>query len=232
MEQRRAAPGQILDEPRYFPAEVSRLIGLSAQRISPWLRGYSYEYAGIRRRQMPVVRQDGAAHTGDASFLDLIDLLFVKKFVAHGVPIQRLRRALHEAADVLGTSHFARRTFFTDGRNVFLQVRENAPAILQLLAHGQWVIPDIIVNLADQIQFDSATEYATRWYPLGRSLPVAVDPMGSFGRPHVDGSGVATSNLYDFYRAEGRSLDATAQWFSLSEEAVAAAVQFEERRAA
>jgi hypothetical protein len=51
-----------LDVPMYSPAMASRLVGLEPSRVRRWLQGYEYTYQ-------------------HASFVDLIDLLFVKKFV-------------------------------------------------------------------------------------------------------------------------------------------------------
>jgi hypothetical protein len=84
-----------LDVPMYSPAMASRLVGLESSRVRRWLQGYEYTYQY-------------------ASFVDLIDLLFVKKFVEHGISVQRLRKALDEAVDLTGEHHFAHRRFWTE----------------------------------------------------------------------------------------------------------------------
>ena len=78
--------------------------------------------------------------------------------MAIGVSIQKLRRALAEAAEILGTDHFARRSFFTDGKCIYLEVKERGDAILQLLSHGQWVIPEVIKKLGRHVEFGDITE--------------------------------------------------------------------------
>lgn len=108
----------------YAPAMVSRLVGLEPGRVRRWLRGYEYFYASKtsqarRRRQSPLIGRHGAAGSSYASFLDLIDLLFVRQFVEHGISVQKLRKALHEASALIGDHHFARRKFWTDGRNIY-----------------------------------------------------------------------------------------------------------------
>lgn len=216
----------------YAAAEAGRLAGLSAVRVRRWLGGYSYEYGDTRRRQRPVIRRTGSAGTSFASFLDLVDLLFVKRFLDHGVSLQKLRKALDEAAEILKTEHFARRSFFTDGRNVYLLVKEQGDAILELLSGGQWVIPEVIRELAHQIDFDSPTGLARRWYPLGPTGLVVLDPFVSFGRPHIVGKGVATANAYDFFVAEGRKHRPVCRWLDLTQPEVKAAVLFEEGLAA
>jgi len=229
------SPGQqknILDMPMYPSSEASRLVGLSAVRVRRWLSGYSYKYEDIRRDQLPVIRRLGTLGTSYASFLDLVDLLFVKRFLEHGISLQKLRKALDEASVILETNHFARQSFFTEGRNIYLQVKDKGDAILQLLSGGQWVIPEIIRQLADQIDFDEPTGFARRWYPQGPNGLVVLDPKVSFGRPHIMNKGVTTLNVYDFFMAESRNFRQVSRWLNLNKKEVEAAVRFEEGLAA
>lgn len=226
-------PVNILDEPTYSPILAARLVGLSPERVRRWLRGYEYRYevgAGHhtrRGRQSPVVKRRGAAGSSYASFLDLIDLLFVKRFLAHGVTLQRLRQAMAEADRFLGGHHFAQRQFWTDGRNIYMQVNEKADALLHLLRNGQWAIAPVIVQTAQQIEFDEGTGFAERWFPMGGNQDVVVDPRVAFGAPSVRGYGVETSNVYDFFVAEGKRVDRVCSWMKLPESAVRSAVSFE-----
>lgn len=225
-------PGPEWDTAAYSVAETARLVGLTASRVRRWLRGYDYTYAEEVHHQEPVIRRGGTEGTPSASFLDLVDLLFVKRFLDHGHSLQKVRSALAEATDILGTNHFARQSFFTDGKNIYLEVRERGDAILELLSGGQWVIAPVIQQLAEQIDFDSPTGLARRWYPLGPDGLVVLDPQISFGRPTIARKGVATANVYDFYVGERRQLDPVCEWMDLERQEVAAAVDFEERLAA
>jgi uncharacterized protein (DUF433 family) len=216
----------------YPAAEAGRFVGLGAGRVRRWLEGYNYQYLAQLRHQRPVIRRGNRPSTTYASFLDLVDLLFVKRFLDHGVSLQRARKALDEAARILGTDHFARQSFFTDGRSIYLQVKDEGDAILQLLSGGQWVIAEIILQLADHIEFDPSTELALRWYPMGAEHLVVLDPLVLFGRPGIAGRGVATANVYDLFVAERRSTRRVCSWMGLAQEEVEAAVEFEERLAA
>lgn len=220
------------DRAAYPAVEAGRLVGLSSGRVRRWLRGYRYTSGQSIRQQRPVIRREGTEGTTYASFLDLVDLLFVKRFLDHGLSLQKVRAALDEAAELLGAGHFARRSFFTDGHNVYVEVREKGDAILQLLSGGQWVIASIIQQLAEQIEFDTPTGLARRWYPMGREGLIVLDPMLSFGRPTIAGRGVATANVYDFYVGERRNVRVVRDWLDLADEEVEAAVEFEERLAA
>ena len=221
-----------LDRPAYPAAEVARLVGMTPTRVRRWLRGYDYTYAETVHHQAPVIRREGTKGTSYASFLDLVDLLFVRRFLDHKISLQKVRRALDEASDILGAAHFARQSFFTDGGNIFLEVKGRGEAILQLLSGGQWVIAPIIQQLATQIDFDAPGGMARRWYPPDLGGRVVLDPLVSFGRPTVVGRGVATANVYDFYVAENKRIAVVRDWLDLADEDVEAAVEFERRLAA
>ena len=221
----------LLDRPSYPAAEAGRLVGLTPGRVRRWLGGYGYAYRDAVRHQPPVLRRDETAGSY-ASFLDLVDLLFVKRFLDHGISLQRVRRALDEAHEILGTSHFARQPFFTDGTDIYLEVQERGEAILELLSGGQWVIAPVIRQLATEIDFGSPEGLASRWFPLGRNRPIVLDPCVSFGAPTVVGHGVKTANVHDLFVAENEELAAVRAWWNLTETEAEAAIEFERALAA
>jgi uncharacterized protein (DUF433 family) len=222
------------DIPMYSVSSVSRLVGMTPGRVRRWLQGYEFSYSvreeSVYRKQKPVVHRKGAADSAFASFLDLIDLLFVKGFLDHGLSLQKTRLALDEAESILGGHHFAQRDFFTDGHKIYLQVKQSnsADALLELLSGGQWVIAPIIKDLAKHIKFSRPSGFAERWYPLGVDKHVVVDPSICFGQPSVSGKQTATSNIYDFYLAENSDINRVCSWLELSREEANDAIDFEQ----
>ena len=238
MQQMRSATARLMnpwDVPAYTAAEAARLAGVNAGRVRRWLRGYEYDAprrqtdtTSRRVRRAPVVHR-ADADAPHASFLDLVDLLFVKKFLEAGVSLQKLRRAMDEADRLIGGHHFAQRNFFTDGRNIYMEVRDRADALLELLTGGQWVIAPVIKHLSTEIKFHETTGFAERWFPLGPQASVVVDPRVSFGAPTVDGKGIDTANVYDMYVAENGRAEIVASWLGLEPKEVRDAVAFESR---
>jgi len=143
--------------------------------------------------------------------------------------LQKIRKALSEAQKLIGGHHFAQRSFFTDGHNIFLQVRDDADALLELLTDGQWVIASVIRELSHQIHFDRPTGLAQRWYPLGVKGLVVLDPLVSFGNPTIIGRGVSTAVIYDNFLAERKRIKKVCNWMSLDKREVDAAISIEER---
>lgn len=221
----------VWDEPRYSPTEAGRIVGLTAGRVRRWLQGYQFQLGDNVVSMGPVVSRDSSSK--HASFLDLVDMLFVKKFLEFGFSLQKIRAALTEAQEIVGGHHFAQRSFMTDGKNIYLWVQEtNSSNLLQLFSGGQWVIEDFIINLARQIDFDEETGFAERWYPDGREGRIVLDPRIAFGAPTVVGKGVRTENIYDLFLGEDEDREVTANWLNVDVDDVSAAVSYEKSIAA
>jgi len=217
----------------YSASMAARLVGLTSTRVRRWLQGYEYSYISGSNKKLctghkgPIVDHAVDAASGYASFLDLIDLLFVKQFIDKGVSLQRTRKALEEAKSIIGSGHFAQQTFFTNGHEIYLRVKENGDAILELLSHGQWTIAPIIQELSYKIDFDHSSGLARRWFPLGKESHVVLDPDISFGRPSIFRQGIATANIYDFFLAEKEKIHSVCTWFNLNQDEVKDAIKFE-----
>ena len=222
----------LLDRPIYPAAEAGRLVGLSSVRVRRWLKGYKYKYEEEMHYQNPIIRRQGTLGTSYASFLDLIDLLFVKHFVDHGISLQKVRCALDETAKILGTNHFARQCFFRSGKDIYLRVKDEGDAILELLSGGQWVIAPIIEQLATHIDFDVFTDLACRWFPKEFDKIIVLDPLVSFGYPAIVDRGITTLNAYDFYIAENKSIKRLCSWMNITPQEAQAAVDFQKFLAA
>ncbi len=220
-----------LHAPAYSIAETSRLVRLSKWSVGRYLRGYEYEYLVKEQthvgQQPPVVNQSTGGSTY-ASFLDLVDLLFVKEFLKRGFTLQYLRKALGEARCYLGTPHFARSEFYTSGAGIVLELPAH-PAFVALMRGGQTTIPEITKKLSNKLDFETITQFglARRFYPKGKNRPIVIDPQVSFGRPTLVGYGVATSNIYDLYLGEKKKIKPVSDWFNIPVPLVRAAVQFE-----
>ncbi len=221
---------KVLTTPTYTIAEASQLAGISRWRVARWLKGYEFTYkVGNEKRQG---KKDAIVrHTNEpiASFLDLIDLLFVKKFIEHGFTLQFLRNALEEARNLLGTPHFARSKFFTSGRQIILELEPESKYMIALMKGGQSIIPQIVEQLDDKIDFEDVTGFgfATRWYPKGKQGLVVIDPRVSFGRPTLIGRGIATENIYDLYLGENKMVEPVSSWFKIPIPEIRAAVSFQ-----
>ena len=221
--------------PRYTAAEAGRLAGLDAGRVRRWLRGYSHHGSepesggGAAALKRPAAPGNPAANGRYATFLDLIDLLFVNCFLVKGFNLQEIGKALSEAESIIGGGHFAQRVYFTDGKEVYLKIANgNSANLLRLMAGGRWAASEAILGKANQVEFDSKTGFAERWYPFGKEGGIVLDPSMNFGAPSIFGKRIKTSNIYDLYVAEHEDVAEVTDWMGLQPFEVKAAVEFEQ----
>ncbi len=219
-----------LTTPTYPIYQTSRLVGISRWTVKRYLSGYTYRYdvSGKPRwgQQPPVVNPDDESTY--ASFLDLVDLLYVKEFLSRNFSLPHIRQALDEAREYLGTPHFARSVFYTSGDQIILRLPKDG-SLIALMTGGQLTIQEITEKLSDRLDFESVTEYglAQRWYPNGRNGSIVIDPQLSFGRPTLVDCNVTTSSIYDLYLGEKGNPKPVSEWFGIPVAQIKTAVQFE-----
>lgn len=223
----------------YSWREASRLLALRPDRLRRWVSGYTYwlrdaqagsdrrrkRQAGVIQAGLPVIRNVSAL-----SFHELMELRVVKALVDRGVSLQHVRRAAAVASTRFETRHpFASRRVFTDGRHVFSAVSDHdaAPDVVKWTPAeiDQVIAGPVFDQFLSEIEFDTATSLARRWWPLGRSMPVLLDPSIGFGAPIVMGTGIRTSALAAMARAS--SARDTAVAYEIEVAMVEAAVAFE-----
>lgn len=215
----------------YSSSEVARLSGLTPSRVHRWLAGYSFQdRKGVTHRSAPIVQREAGATDAAASFSDLVEILFVRAFLKHGVTMPKLRKAAQEAKALFSSPYpFSVRRFDTDGRTIFAQLDRlsTGRAFTLDLARSQ-VAFDIIVRPYFK-QLDYEDDIVARWWPLGRKGRVVVDPRRSFGQPIDAESGIPTRVLYRSVLA-GQTQTEVANWFEVPRRAVHDAVKFEKTR--
>jgi uncharacterized protein (DUF433 family) len=214
----------------YTGRQAARLSKLRTERITRWVRGYTYKIGtGTKSSSPPIFAADRSTDGPLAlSFLDLVEILFVRAFLEQGVSMPTIRRAALEGARIFNVTHpFCLKRFETDGRGIFANIAKDAgdEAIVNLL-NSQTVFPKVIRPLFKQIEYDVVSEMAAAWWPRGRDVPVVLDPTRAFGTPIVEDRGVPTHVLAGPVEA-GDSPALVAKWFEVPIGDVRAAVEFE-----
>lgn len=228
----------------YSRAEASRLLGMTAQRISRWVCGYRYSWtldgAVQRARQPPVIKTDLPRLDSALaiSFLELMELRVVKAFIDLGVPLQTVRVAWDHARAAFRTEHpFANRRVYVDEGRIFMPTDDRRPlsAVLEVSSRRQpfqLIAGRIFLQSAEDVDFNRQTRLARRWWPLGLGTPIILDPRIAFGAPVVESTGIRTEIIALY--ARGRSPSQVANAFEIDDNRVRAALRFETqlRRAA
>ena len=218
----------------YTIAEASRLTRVSPGRIRRWLKGYEFKSKTGRHRSPAVWRGqlDPIDHRMALGFHDLLEIHCVDAFLNAGVGWKTLRQAHSQGRGILKHSHpFCSNRFATDGRDIFMELREqDGQTTVWDAANLQRVFDRVIEPFLKNLDFGQG-EVPTRWWPRGKDRYVALDPRRNFGQPSIFERGVPTRVLANSVGANG-SLELVALWFETSVREVQAAVEFEQQLAA
>jgi uncharacterized protein (DUF433 family) len=216
----------------YLPAQAARLTQLDADRVRRWIGGYDFKGRdGAKRHSAPLFRRQHQGSRLALTFLDLVEVLFVKAFLDSGVSIHTVRLVQREAADEFGVQHpFCVKRFETDGETIVLRHRDDAGVERMLdRKRKQWLFVEVFNPLLKTLEYAGVEREARRWWPMGKDAPIVLDPERSFGQAIVAKANVPTATIYAAHRAK-EPLEQIADWFELSLDQVRAAIAFEESR--
>jgi DNA-binding transcriptional MerR regulator/uncharacterized protein (DUF433 family) len=205
----------------YTVAEAARLLQVSPQKLARWAEGYVFERYGELRRSGPVIDRGGAA-PGLFTFYDLVELFFVREFRKAKVDLPLIRKAAQVLRDEWQTPYpFALKKIAELDRKLIH--KEQLRTIL-----GKQAVFEFGRGFFKDFDFDEQG-LAAAWHPLTKGKLIVLDPKRSFGAPIDVRSGVRTDVLYRLYKAEDGDIEAVAGWYEVEPEAVAQAVEFEEK---
>lgn len=213
----------------YTFSDAGRLIGAKPSVLRRWAQEYRYQDRGVVRDHAPVIQRHFGPASSTLTFLELIELLFVKVFRAEGVSMQAIRRASERASSMFNTQYpFAVKRFDTDGKRIFATLKQEADDIelIEELGKGQFAFDHVVRPLFRKLDYGVAD--ALRYWPLDHGGRVVLDPRRAFGKPIDDETGVPTEALYNAMRADGgQDPSIVAEWFEVPIEAVKAADRYE-----
>ena len=233
----------------YSFSEAARLAGVSVTTVKNWLFGYA-----IEGREVPPLFPSN--NNDMVSFLQLMEIMvagrFRKNVLGKPVPFNKVREAYVNARESWGLEYpFAHLKLEALGGHIvhFLregEVVESDQALVAtepLLKEGgavesyqaldaseQWTLPGLLKSeTTDQIEYQD--ELAARWFPIGKTVPIVVDPRVSTGLPIVEGRGVTVRAIHKRFKS-GLRIDFIAKDFDLNPDLVETALQYWERVAA
>lgn len=205
----------------YSIPQASRLLRMSSAKLRRWLQ----EDSSIVSRQVD---------DDTLTFLELMELHFIKMFRDEGVSLQTVRGAAKMAAKRFHTDYpFAVRQFDTNGKTIFATlIKESSDSrkdrvFVEDLEKGQYVFEQIARPFFRKLEYNRThDQLALRYWPLELKGRIVLDPERNFGQPIDHPTGVPTATIYDALLA-GEEPVMVARWFDIPIEAVQRASQFE-----
>ncbi len=177
----------------YSIPEAARIIGVDSSTLRRWVNEYYYMSRGQRYKHQPVIRRRFSVRPV-LSFLELVELLFVRLFRQEGVPMETIRRASERASQLFETDYpFAVKRFDTDGARIFATLSEDKAVEDQIqdLAKGQFAFEAVVKPFFRKLEYQDSLTALTIW-PRDKQGRIVIDPERNFGKPVDAETGVPT----------------------------------------
>lgn len=212
----------------YTYKEASHLTGVSVIKLRRWVEGY-------RRNDsdniiLPLFNSDYQKINSKQvlSFLDIIEILFIKAFHEYRISIQTIRVAVNRASKLLKSEHpFAMKKFYTDGKTIIARIAKESGSteLIDLLKKQYQFVEIVLPTLYECIDFNHY-EIAEKWWPNGKNAGVVVDPSRNFGKPIINDINISTQLIFDLYES-GHSIEDIMDWYNIDYKYIKIALNFE-----
>jgi uncharacterized protein (DUF433 family) len=185
--------------PRYSFAEADRIARVSPGTSSRWLRGYRYWYSPEEQRiSPPVTPGDGTQEA--VSFIDLMEVATIGKLRHKGFSLRRIRQINAYCRVYLQTPRpLVTEKFRITGADIFIDDPDFGVLVNVGRDAGMRAWEEVLEPFLDDVEYEE--ELVRRWWPLGKSVGVLVDPDYGFGLPVIAGTGIRTEIIAERTRA-------------------------------
>jgi uncharacterized protein (DUF433 family) len=216
--------------PHYTKAATARATDVPASTIRAWVKGQHYTWGADEEGFFEPLIQLPDPEDGRLSFVNLVEVHMLRAIrTVHGIPMQRVRRAIRIAEDELGIDRLLiSPQLKTDDRDLFL---DRYSTILKLSPSRQLAMKTMIEEYLTRIEWEESGD--PLWYfPFSRSprnqgkKVVAVNPFVSFGRAVIRSSGVSTKAINQRIDA-GEAPEIVAADYGISDAEIEEAILYE-----
>lgn len=215
--------------PVYTISQTAKLADVHSNTVRRWLYGED----SVSTKMRPVFRGKDKLkeNKAEVSFLQLAEIVVVSRFRQRKVKLDTLRQAHAYASAVLNLEYpFAWLNLKTDGVHVFSDFEKIHPgsSLLTLDKKGQLTLPGNVIKALEL--FDYEEEFAARWYPIGKNVPIVIDPRYGAGRPTIPDRRLPIAMIYNRWKS-GENIGFIASDYSLKRSLVETTLQYAENYA-
>lgn len=210
----------------YTFSEAAHLAKVAPGTVRNWLFGFPNQHGAVRPLfEMP--EGQGAM----VSFLQLVEIVVAGRLrKAERASFQTVYQAYWNAKQEYPYEYpFAHLDLRAIGGHIVHLIHSHPPPIsYQALDDPlQWTLPGLVEELIEQIHYDDDS-LAARWSPLGKDVPIIIDPRFSSGAPTIVGRGVTVQAIHSRFKA-GLLIDFIAEDLVLDRTLVERALQYAEQ---
>jgi len=219
-------------EPLYTIREAARLAQVSSSTVRRWLYGYAPDPRWPEEKSPPVFGD--SPDNPFVSFLQLVEIVIASDFrkVSH-VKLDTVRVAYGQAKANWGIEYpFAHLNLESLGGHIIRWIKGDDRTVSgaqAVDAPEQWSLPGLVTEEIHKLDYEQ--QLAARWYPVGKDMPIVVDPLLSSGLPTIVGRGVTVGAIYRRWKA-GHLIEFIAADLRLEATLVQRALQYADKVAA
>jgi|FLYL01.1.fsa_nt_gi uncharacterized protein (DUF433 family) len=229
--------------PLYTLTEAARIVGVPVSTLTTWAKGYVRRPGGraevVGEPIITYLPPEGPRRPS-IPFVGLTEATVLAAVRRSGVPMQRIRPALHALETKLGLDHaLASRRLYTDGAEVLYDYGEShadrveGRVALQLIVirSGQRVFTEAIQQYLQRIEYGPDGYARLIHVPIYQQAEVIVDPTRSFGAPIFERGGARVDDVLQRFWS-GESLDELSREFGVPLNQLEDVLRVASRRAA
>ena len=191
----------LLDQPAYSCLQAAQYAGVPTATLRSW--------SGPEGLIVP-------AGASGYSFNNLAEAHVLKAMrKLHKLPLQSIRRALKELAEIRNTAHpLLDQAFETDGVDLCIRDKEG---ITNLSKHSQKEIREFVALYLERIERNSQGA-VSQLFPFivaetgYEPRSISINPSVSFGKPVLSGTGISTSVIVGRFNARDSIADLAAEY--------------------
>lgn len=211
-------------QPMYSFKEVARLSGLSTTTVRNWLLGYTVE----ERKVSPLLK--ARSNATSCSFINLIEVMVAARFrKAERTKYEVVKRTYENAKKLYSLEHpFANSKLKLKaiGGHIVHMIREQS-SLQAIDTPEQYTLPNLVIEIIEQLEYE--LELASKWYPVGKKIPIVVDPYISAGVPTIAGRGITVENIEKRFYVGKQTWEFIAKDLELDQRVVEEVIRFAPR---
>jgi len=210
----------------YSFTEVAHLAHVSVGTVRNWLLGYPTTQGRVEPLFKSHQQEEKVC-----SFLELIEIVVAATFrKAEHKSFKTVRLAYDNARKMYNLNYpFASIELKGIGGHIVHIMRDPEASLRAIDQPEQYTIPGLVQQiLTEQIEYEY--DLASKWYPVGKNVPIVVDPRISAGLPVVMGRGITVEAIYKRFRAD-QDIAFIERDFALQRGIVEKVIRFREKMA-
>jgi uncharacterized protein (DUF433 family) len=208
----------------YSVPDASRILGFPVDTIRRWVKTYWEDKFSNSPKQYTW----GEGKDRGFNFYTLVELIAIHALREKNVSFQKIIEARRFLQKELNTEYpFASSKVMSDGEQFYYTISKTE--LMDVNLSKQLSIKKIVEPYCEKLDFSSIDLLARRFWPLGKSKSVVVDPEHKFGEPTIEGTNISVDIIASMVEG-GDNVEMIANIYRLTPQQVKDAVKYCEEK--